>query len=296
MTIELLNNYIVQRFQRILMDGQPITVYGPDAPEREEGETVWPHLAVSIKLWQEDARLSRHHEEVFVPSETTQTITVPKEFAGLLRATVVGTEREPFTIVENENDVFGLSVGKDDVFEADQSVRLIPGDRDAADICLFLNTWLDGITAVNDDGRIKLMTVEPGHDLQLLDLSNSANAVLGFEPGIVRHEDVTGPESWSVKRYPTPWRILYQVDLRTTVEAHAIGLTPFVLDSIPDGHWPIIAPDFAPVFHREPPQILDELAKPEYWRAFRWWVGPVWIDRITSYTVQPITEFTLEFE
>jgi hypothetical protein len=308
--IQIVSDYIVARLRRIKLDGVPITVYEPDA-ERPQGETVYPHLAVSLVGEMKCAELNPEHEEVFVPSAETRTISVPEHLACRLRACVIGSKQEPYQIVEGTSDQLLLRVGLPSGWvptgyltsPPDQPVTLIvqldlaKNDRplDAWEVARHIATWTTGIQADVWDGRLRLKPTSPGVDLEILECEHSAYEVLGLTPGIYRHTEQVGPVSYTVKPAATPWKLLYQVDRQAVSKEHAKALDSFIMDCFPRGHWPVLGPNLAPIWSPVEPKNLDELAKPEWWTAFRWWVGPVPIDRKTSYQVKSIGSVTMEW-
>lgn len=104
---------------------------------------------------------------------------------------------------------------------------------------------------------------------------------------------MTGPASFTVKPYPTPVKLLVQLDVRTASKNHAVDLTSIVYDLFPIHHSALIN-DFHVRFGVPKIETLDELARPHFWTAYRWWCRNVWIDRLTSYEVSSLRDPRLE--
>jgi len=61
------------------------------------------------------------------------------------------------------------------------------------------------------------------------------------------------------------------------------------LELLPAAHQAKISDRYV-TLEPEDPQILDELAKPQFWTALSYWVSGVVIDRLTTYEVQSLRE------
>ena len=106
---------------------------------------------------------------------------------------------------------------------------------------------------------------------------------------------VSGPDHYTVRPYPTPITVLYQVDLRATVDVQAEALQRICLQALPPGYQPTIE-GYAVTFQLLEIQDLDDLAKPQYWTAVRYWVHDIWVERFDSYQVPSITGVNLQRE
>ncbi|MEW6352384.1 MAG: hypothetical protein AB1646_25305 [Thermodesulfobacteriota bacterium] len=106
---------------------------------------------------------------------------------------------------------------------------------------------------------------------------------------------MTGPDTFLITKYPTPVRLLYQVDLRATKPAHMTPMLGMVLEALPVGYQPRIGDKWV-LFDLLEAKNLDELAKPQFWTAFRYWVHDVWIERFGSYEVGSITDIDFPME
>jgi hypothetical protein len=313
--IDAINEYIVGRLRQIKMpvvltdpppdplpDPEPIMVYPPD-PQRDLGEMQLPCLAVSLIDVRPDVEISKPGHEVFIPSTETVTTTLDEHFGKQLFASIVSSKQEPYQIAEGA-DQLRFRVGKANEWQPDQVVTLMQGVRDAWEISRSINLLTRGVEArptrtalpanfEEGDFRLRLETIESGLDIEILETEDSAHEALGLSLGVSSHLTRTGPASWTVRPYPSPFELYYQVDLRTADEGQARVLPAFVMEALPERFRPKINSQF-PVFTADKPQNLDELAKPEYWTAFRWRVSHVWLDRLTGYTVKPIQDFRTE--
>lgn len=290
--IQAITDYIVGQLQTIRQkvgeEWQPVQVYAP-GPYRDHGETVYPNVALSLASFLPDSSRARPHLEVFEASAELQTVQIDEQSGRFFPAVTNGAEQEPYQIEEGVHDVIRFRVGGAGAWLPEQSLTLIYGERNASEICAQINAWTTGVLAAAKNGHIHLETEAVGADLEIFDGEASAWATLGFTPGVISHLSRTGPASWTVRRCPTPVKVLYQADINTVDPAQQIGLWNYVMDLLPSGHRPWINGQ-SPSFHMAPPTNLDELEKPRYRTAFRWWVSNIWIDRIRAYSVQSILE------
>ena len=99
---------------------------------------------------------------------------------------------------------------------------------------------------------------------------------------------ITGPVSYTVKPWPTPVVVTYEIQTLATKKTHADYLLMAMLSAIPPDYSPSIG-GCAPMFCHDKPIVLDDLAKPEFRTSYLYDVRPVWIDRIEAWSAAPIT-------
>jgi hypothetical protein len=103
-----------------------------------------------------------------------------------------------------------------------------------------------------------------------------------------RHRRLTGPESFTIKPYPTPVDVLYEVVACSTNSNDNNFLTEMFFQAFPPGHMAYIG-DCCPLFVHGKPIVKDHLDLPEYQISFLLTVTDLWIDRFEIATVPSIT-------
>lgn len=109
-------------------------------------------------------------------------------------------------------------------------------------------------------------------------------------------ETITGPETWTWAKYPTPIRLFYQLDLLASNLAHMNAMQGLMLEAIPPAYSPTVngyAVRFEPYGDQS---ILDDLENPLFRTVYRYVVTNVWVDRLTEHTSAGITDATMTFE
>jgi hypothetical protein len=295
--ISTVNDYIVGALEGAIGLGaegatrRPIMVYAPGA-NREKGLTTFPHIAVTLVGHKLNADRARPDVELFTASSSTGTVTVPKREASMLRARAVGGEVEPFAIEVGVNDKMVICVHHGDATGSCYEVALSPGAAESADeVCRSINYWAgDAFTAsATEGGAVAISPRDAAWDFTLAAVDDSAYATLGLTEGTYSHLVQTGPASYSVTPYPVPVSLHYQVDVRTTTQEQMVALIPMVWDVFPPGHQAAISGHVVTFDHDET-ECLDELAKPIFWTAFRWWVKDAWLARRGGYAIAGQTD------
>ena len=109
-------------------------------------------------------------------------------------------------------------------------------------------------------------------------------------------DTITGPESWTWSKYPTPVQLHYQLDLLASNLTHMTAMQTLMVEAFPPAYEPTIngyAVRFEPYGDQS---ILDDLENPLFRTVYRYVVSNVWIDRLTERTAVGITDATLDFE
>lgn len=88
----------------------------------------------------------------------------------------------------------------------------------------------------------------------------------------------TGVDRWTKKPYPTPVRVVYEIQALATETPHATKLIEAFYQVIPLDHQPIIEGQ-ALLFECSDPINLDHLDEPTYRTAWVVTVHDVWLDR-----------------
>ena len=107
---------------------------------------------------------------------------------------------------------------------------------------------------------------------------------------------ISGPETWTWSRYPTPVKLYYQIDLLSSTLAHMTALQTLMFEAFPCGYEPTVD-GFAIRFEPYGDQsILDDLENPLFRTVYRYVVSNVWIQRLTDHESVGITETGMTFE
>jgi hypothetical protein len=105
--------------------------------------------------------------------------------------------------------------------------------------------------------------------------------------------DVTGPENWTLRKFPTPYEMYLQIDVLAVAPAQADVMILFLAEAIPSYSAEIQRQNIRFYPHGDPTN-LDELAKPLFWTAARYLVTNIWVDRIGEITKPSIGDITVE--
>lgn len=107
---------------------------------------------------------------------------------------------------------------------------------------------------------------------------------------------ISGPETWTWAKYPTPIKLYYQLDLLASNLAHMNTMQELMLEAIPPAYQPTVN-GYAILFEPYGDQsILDDLENPLFRTVYRYVVSNVWISRLTQRTSVGITEADMTFE
>lgn len=124
---------------------------------------------------------------------------------------------------------------------------------------------------------------------------SETEVTIDVQADMALNEQLTGPESYTEKPYPTPVVMVYEIRTLATEKTDSDNLVEGVVQVLPPGYVPKIN-DQTPFFTITESTDLDDLDVPLYSKAFSLTVTDVWVDAIESWERQPILEIDLEVE
>lgn len=104
----------------------------------------------------------------------------------------------------------------------------------------------------------------------------------------VNGNTITGPTSWTAKKFPIPMTIDYQIDVLATKLTHRDLLEMALAEAMPYVLRATIEGQNIQFLEDEYPLVLDDLEAPLYRTAHRYSVSNIWIQRTPSQSVAPI--------
>jgi hypothetical protein len=103
--------------------------------------------------------------------------------------------------------------------------------------------------------------------------------------------EITGPESWTHRKWPLPIVLYYQIDIKTVDEDHAGQLSLMLLRLFPKGYNILLDDNWIKFQPEGHPVNLDEVDKPLFWRAHRFVVTGAWVNALESDEVVSLSEY-----
>lgn len=111
-----------------------------------------------------------------------------------------------------------------------------------------------------------------------------------FGPWINEHGNtITGPSSWTAKKFPIPVTIDYQIDVIATQIGHRDYLELALVEALPYVFRAEIEGQYVHFHQDESPTIMDELDIPLFRSVYRYTVSNIWVERTAIMDVASIT-------
>ena len=111
-----------------------------------------------------------------------------------------------------------------------------------------------------------------------------------YGPWIEEHGNtITGPSAWTVRKFPIPVRVDYQVDVLASQLGHRDYLELALIEALPYVFRAEIEGQQVHFLQDESPTILDDLEAPLFRSVYRYTVSNIWITRTSSMDISSIT-------
>lgn len=159
--------------------------------------------------------------------------------------------------------------------------------------CLSLSRYMDPVEDP-ELARPYLDKFVPSEELEMLTIKYQPAYCKVMPDG--KDLVLSGPKSWTVRKYPTPVKLFYQLDIEATTDADILSLTRMLFRALPMPYAGQVNEIWFKMRSDGPPATLDTIEKPIFRTARRYIVTNVWEEREDIRTVPGITKFDTGIE